>query len=43
MSGSAIAHVSEVAAFAKAANVSGLMLDFEPRTSEIPWIMAYAK
>jgi hypothetical protein len=43
MSGTALAHVSEAAAFAKAANVSGLMLDFEPATSEVPWVLAYAK
>jgi hypothetical protein len=47
MSGNALAHVAEVAAFAKAANVSGLMLDFEPRApytpSESAYVHAYAE
>jgi hypothetical protein len=42
MSGNALKHVAKVAAFAKAANVSGLMLDFEPGTSEVKWVEAYA-
>ena len=43
MNGAAIKHVAAAAQFAHAANVSGLMLDFEPATSEIPWVMAYAR
>jgi hypothetical protein len=42
ISGNAVKHVAEVAAFAKSINVSGLMLDFEPSTSEISWVHAYA-
>lgn len=41
-SGAAEKQVAQVAAFAKAINVSGLMLDFEPATSAIPWVEAYA-
>eukprot|EP01043_Picozoa_sp_COSAG02_P044605 COSAG02_NODE_4001_length_5930_cov_20.519122_2_plen_230_part_00 len=41
MSGTVLAHVTEAATFAKAANVSGLMLDFEPATSEMDWVLAY--
>jgi hypothetical protein len=43
MSGNALKEVAKVAAFAKAANVSGLMLDFEPATSEVKWVKAYAQ
>eukprot|EP01052_Picozoa_sp_SAG31_P037861 SAG31_NODE_4959_length_2834_cov_2.184644_1_plen_646_part_00 len=42
MSGNALKRVGAVARFAKAAGVSGMMLDFEPATSEIPWVRAYA-
>ena len=41
-SGNAAKFASEVAAFAKRINVSGLMLDFEPATSEVSWVHAYA-
>ena len=40
-SGNALAHVAEVAVFAKVANVSGLMLDFEPRAPYTPSESAY--
>ena len=40
MTGSALKHVAEVAAFAKKINVSGFMLDFEPKTSEVAWVHA---
>ena len=42
MSGTALKHVAEVAAFAEKINVSGFMLDFEPGTSEVAWVHAYA-
>lgn len=42
MTGSALQRVAEVAAFAKKINVSGFMLDFEPDTSEVAWVHAYA-
>lgn len=42
MSGAAARNVGAVAAFAKASNVSGLMLDFEPDTSAAAWAEAYA-
>ena len=41
-SGSAAKYAAEVAAFAKSINVSGFMLDFEPATSEVSWVHAYA-
>jgi hypothetical protein len=42
ISGNAAKYVAEVAAFAKSVNISGLMLDFEPDTSETVWVHAYA-
>ena len=42
ISGSAASSVDAVAAFAKAINASGFMLDFEPSTSSTAWVAAYA-
>eukprot|EP00966_Prymnesium_polylepis_P295986 6836285-Prymnesium_polylepis.1 len=42
MSGAAAKRVAEVAAFAARVNASGLMLDFEPSTSDPAWVRAYA-
>ena len=40
ISGNAAKYVAEVAEFANSVNISGLMLDFEPDTSEVAWVHA---
>eukprot|EP00656_Telonema_subtile_P013268 TRINITY_DN16731_c0_g1_i3.p1 TRINITY_DN16731_c0_g1~~TRINITY_DN16731_c0_g1_i3.p1 ORF type:complete len:301 (-),score=68.07 TRINITY_DN16731_c0_g1_i3:73-975(-) len=43
ISGNALKHVADVAAFAKSINASGFMLDFEPSTSDAAWVNAYTE